>query len=61
VIFSGRTAVVHLHIDEVGVDAVDSRTESFEEHGKSVAASVAEKQLSVISFQWSVVIAKTLG
>jgi hypothetical protein len=35
-------AIVHLHIDEVGIDAVDGGAEGFEEHGDEVAASVAE-------------------
>jgi hypothetical protein len=32
VLLHNHAAVVHLHVDEVGVDAVDSRAEGFEEH-----------------------------
>ena len=35
ILVADHAAIVHLDIDEAGVDAVDSRAKSFEEHGKS--------------------------
>ena len=32
ILLRNHAAIVHLDIDEVGVDAVNSRAESFEEH-----------------------------
>ena len=42
VFFRNHAAIVHLDIDEIGIDSVDSRAVSFEKHGGRVEASVAD-------------------
>jgi RNA:NAD 2'-phosphotransferase (TPT1/KptA family) len=36
VLLRHNAAIVHLDIDEVGVDSVDSRAENFKKHGEKV-------------------------
>ena len=48
ILLGDHAAIVHLDIDEVGVDAVDSRAESFEEHGGS-CSECSRRQLPVAS------------
>jgi hypothetical protein len=42
-----RAAIVHLDLDEVGVDAVDCRAESFKENDESRTESTIWKRRSL--------------
>jgi hypothetical protein len=43
ILLADHAAIVHLDIDEVGVDSIDRGAETLEEHGWVMAASVTDE------------------